>query len=382
MKKSSLGDFHKGVTLLGSTGSIGTQTLDVIECLGIPLHSITALDEVKDVLEQIERYKPKKVCLHNKKAASELAKLTNIPVLSGLEGALELIASPESDIVVNAISGAAGLLPGLEAVKHGKRLASANKECFVMAGHLFKQYSDAEIIPVDSEHSALFQGILSGKSEDISRLILTASGGPFFRGNRDLSKVTVQEALKHPNWSMGPRITIDSATMFNKGLEVIEARWLFDIMPEKIDVVIHPQSIVHSIVEFKDNTQMAQMSLPDMRLPIQYALTYPKRFESSVKQLNLAKLGTLEFFDVPSRFPALTQAFRALELEGIAPTVANAADEIAVKRFIDGNIGFMDIPKLIEKALDKFGSGTKDPSIDVILEADKDVRIFVESIDL
>ncbi len=378
----------KNIALLGSTGSIGTQTLDVIEGLGFTLHAIAALDEVDQVFEQAKKFRPRVISMFKKETADLLrdrlkgSDLQDIEVLHGLEGTLELVHDKNVDIVVNAIAGANGLLPGLEAVKAGKRLASANKECFVMAGHLFSGYQD-QIIPVDSEHSALFQGLLSGRRMEVSRLILTASGGPFFRDQDiDLSTVTAEMALNHPNWSMGPRITIDSATMFNKGLEIIEARWLFDIPPDKIDVVIHPQSIIHSIVEFTDGTQIAQLSHPDMRLPIQYALTFPERRPSPIRQLNLWEIGKLEFFSVPSeRFPALETAMNALRKGGIAPTIANAADEIAVSRFLNGEISFPDIARTISRSLDRFeDSCDHPPSLEEILDFDKKTRDFALSV--
>ncbi|MFP4458333.1 MAG: 1-deoxy-D-xylulose-5-phosphate reductoisomerase [Candidatus Zixiibacteriota bacterium] len=377
------GKSKKNIALLGSAGSIGQQSLDVIEQLSdeFQLYSIASYDEIEILKEQIEKYKPQKVALSDRKAAEKLAASTDsIDIKGGMENVIAFAKDENVDIVINAIGGAAGLLPGLEAAKAGKRLASANKECFVMAGHLFREImhdtsSDAEIIPIDSEHSALFQALLSGRYEDISRLILTASGGPFFNKDVDYDDITPEQALDHPNWSMGPRITIDSATMFNKGLEVIEARWLFDIPPKNIDVLVHPQSIIHSIVEFVDGSQIAQLSVPDMRLPIQYALTYPKRYTSPIGPLNLYENGKLEFFKVPlDRFPALRLAFESLEAGGTAPAVANAADEVAVKLFLEGKIKFSNIPRLIAKALDKHSASKENPSIDEILHTDRVVR--------
>ena len=374
-----ISNFSKAITILGSTGSIGCQTLDVIASLGddFRVHSLAAFDEVDKIAEQARIFSPDYLVLFDIDAANKLADIVDIPVLNGLAGLKTIIQDPDVDIVVNAISGAAGLLPASYAIEAGKRLASANKESFVIAGHIFREAMSegADIVPIDSEHSAIFQAILSGRHVEIKKLILTASGGPFFSTDRSLETVTPEEALKHPNWSMGPRITIDSATMFNKALEVIEARWLFDIAPEMIDVIVHPQSIVHSIVEFVDNSQIAQLSMPDMRLPIQYALTYPNRRESPTKPLDLGAIGKLTFHSVPKqRFPALDFAYTALKMGGVAPAIINAADEIAVQRFLENKIKFTQIPKIIEQALSKFHYPSTEPEIEEILNVDSEVR--------
>ena len=372
----------KRIALLGSTGSIGTQTLDVLHRMqdDFVLHSIVAFNEVNILDKQIKDFHPSKAALFDNIAAEKLSALTNIPVLSGNEGIISLVEDPEVDIVVNAIAGAAGLLPGLAAIRANKRLLSANKECFVMAGHIFRDAmkNGGDIIPIDSEHSALLQASLAGKHKEIKELILTASGGPFFNKDIDFNTITPEQALAHPNWSMGQKISIDSATMFNKALEIIEARWLFDIPSEQISVLIHPQSIIHSLVEFNDYSQIAQLSLPDMRLPIQYALTYPDRKNCPIDKLNLAEIKTLTFHEVPvDRFPAISYAYKALELGSLAATVANAADEIAVSLFLSEKISFADISRIIGAALDHFAYDNSYPEIDEIILRDRETREWV-----
>lgn len=370
----------KKITILGSTGSIGTQTIDVVKCLSgrFDIVSLAAFGDadIPRLAEQVEMLSPYRVALFDERAADKFAAESAIPVLAGMDGILELISDSSVDIVVNAIGGAAGLLPSLTALENGKRLALANKESLVAAGHLINDAlkKGGELIPIDSEHSALFQSMLAGKRSEVRRLILTASGGPFWGKDVDADAITPREALAHPNWSMGARITIDSATMFNKGMEVIEAHWLFGISSDRIDVVIHPQSIVHSIVEFADGSQIAQMSLPDMRLPIQYALTYPERLPSPLAPLNLWESGSLEFYSVPKdRFPAYWHLRRALELGGTAPAALNAVDEVAVAAFLNGRIRFGDIARLIGLALAEFDF-SDNPSLDDILAADKMAR--------
>ncbi len=372
----------KKITILGSVGSIGTQTLDVVSRLSeeFSVYGLASLNEYEAMARQVEIFHPKVVALADPNAAKRLKHLLGAEgpeILAGDEGILELAAMEESEIVVNAIVGAAGLKPSVAAIRKGVRLCTANKESLVIAGHIIMKLVrelGAELLPIDSEHSALLQASLAGKYSEISRLILTSSGGPFWGKDVDFEKVKVNEALEHPNWEMGAKITIDSATMMNKGLEVIEAHWLFDIPPGKIDVLVHPQSIVHSLVEFVDGSQIAQASLPDMRLPIQYALTYPERRESPVETLNLAQIGKLTFEEPDfRRFPSLLLAFDALEAGGTAPCVLNAANEVAVRLFIDGKISFADIPRIVNRALTEH-TPLPNPTIDEILALDSDIR--------
>ncbi|RKZ25020.1 1-deoxy-D-xylulose-5-phosphate reductoisomerase [bacterium] len=367
----------KNIALLGSTGSIGTQTLDVVSHLEdfFKIRSLAAGKNIALLSEQAEKFSPEKISVADEEDAKILRKkFLDIKIFSGEEGLCKLASDDDVDIVVNAVVGAAGLMPSLCAIKNGKRLCTANKESLVMAGELLTSLArktGAEIFPIDSEHSALWQAMLSGEKSEIKRLILTASGGPFFQKNVDLKKITPQDALKHPNWSMGKKITIDSATMMNKTLEIIEAHWLFNIPPEKIDVLIHPQSIVHSIVEFVDGSQIAQMSIPDMRLPIQYALTYPRRYSSSVGTLELWRNAKLEFFKPDTeKFPALKLAYRVLKLGGTAPAILNAANEVAVSAFLEEKIAFNHIFNIVESAIEDVKPEPAD-SIEKILTANE-----------
>ena len=370
----------KRVTILGSAGSIGTQTLDVVSRLPdlFSVYGLASLDEYELLAEQARIFHPAVVAFADEAAAAEFGKLDGGPeLLSGEAGILELASRAEADIVVNAIVGAAGLRPSVAAIRPGVRLCTANKESLVIAGHIIMplvKEKGAELIPIDSEHSALLQASLSGRYDEIRRLILTASGGPFWGKDIDFASVTVNEALSHPNWRMGAKITIDSATMMNKGLEVIEAHWLFDIPTDKIDIVVHPQSIIHSIVEFVDGSQIAQASLPDMRLPIQYALTYPKRHPTPVGTLNLAEVGSLTFEEPDfRRFPSLFLAYDAIEAGGTAPCVMNAANEVAVRLFLEGKISFADIPRAVNRMLTEHEPSPK-PTIDEVLALDKEIR--------
>ncbi len=372
----------KRVTILGSAGSIGTQTLDVISRLPdlFSVYGLASLDEYELLAEQARIFHPAVVAFADEAAAAEFGKLAGDggpELLSGEEGILELASRAEADIVVNAIVGAAGLRPSVAAIRQGVRLCTANKESLVIAGHIIMplvKEKGAELVPIDSEHSALLQASLSGRYDEIRRLILTASGGPFWGKDIDFASVTVNDALSHPNWRMGAKITIDSATMMNKGLEVIEAHHLFDIPTDKIDILVHPQSIVHSIVEFVDGSQIAQASLPDMRLPIQYALTYPERHPTPVGALNLAEVGTLTFEEPDfRRFPSLFLAYDAIEAGGTAPCVMNAANEVAVRLFLDGKISFADIPRAVNRMLTEHEPSPK-PTIDEVLALDKEIR--------
>ncbi|RKZ31681.1 1-deoxy-D-xylulose-5-phosphate reductoisomerase [bacterium] len=371
----------KRVTILGSAGSIGRQTLDVISRMRdeFSVYGLATLNEVEVLVRQIEDFRPDVVAIGDKSISNELreALRENTPeILSGDEGVIELASRENADIVVNAIVGAAALKPSLAAIRPGTRLCSANKESLVIAGHLIMPRVaevGAELIPIDSEHSALLQASLAGRYDEIKRLILTASGGPFHGKNIDFETVTVNDALKHPNWAMGAKITVDSATMMNKGLEVIEAHWLFDIPSDRIDVLVHPESIIHSIVEFVDGSQIAQAGLPDMRLPIQYALTYPDRLPGAVPSLNLAEVGQLNFSEPDyRRFPCLLIAYDALDAGGSAPCAMNAANEAAVRLFLEGQISFAEIPRLLNRALTKHAVIPK-PTIDDILAINKEV---------
>ncbi|MFH0947554.1 MAG: 1-deoxy-D-xylulose-5-phosphate reductoisomerase [Elusimicrobiota bacterium] len=355
----------KKISVLGSTGSIGTSALDVITHLNN--FKVIGLSANKNKLllkEQSEKFKPGIIAIGS-------SGLKNISLIS------------KADIVLIAVVGAAGLIPLINAIKLKKKIALANKEALVIAGalitELLKKYS-TEIIPVDSEHSAIFQCIDGKNKEEISKIILTASGGPFRNySKKDLSKVKVEDVLKHPTWKMGRKITVDSATMINKGFEVIEAHYLFGIPYEKIEVVIHPQSIVHSAVEFVDGSIIAQIGKTDMRLPIQYALTYPERKVSTVKKLDLADIGKLEFFRFSAgNFPCFELALSAAKIAGTMPAVLNAANEVAVKKFLECKIQFLQIPKLIEKAM-KNHRVIKNPNLEDILDVDCETRKFVEN---
>ena len=377
----------KNVSLLGATGSIGTQTMEVV--LNHPEHlRVTALafgSNVQLGLEMIKKLQPELVAVSDERVRDELLSQLSapIPVLTGMEGLIEVSCYSKSDIVLNAVMGSRGLLPTIEAIKARKTIALANKETLVTAGHLVmalaREYG-VEILPVDSEHSAIFQCLKGEPHRAVSRLILTASGGSFRdKTKEELKGVTIKEALNHPNWSMGAKITIDSATMMNKGLEVIEARWLFDIPYENIDVVIHKESIVHSLVEFIDNSVLAEMGHPDMKGPIQHALTFPERLEfATPKRLNLWELGALHFAPVDfDRFGCLKLAYEAGKAGGTYPTVLNAVNEEAVAAFLEGQIAFLDIEHIVNEALDGH-EGIKAPDLEVIQAVDQASREWVK----
>jgi 1-deoxy-D-xylulose-5-phosphate reductoisomerase len=374
----------KRISLLGSTGSIGVSTLDVVGAHPDQF-VVTALAAGRNITlmkQQIERFRPRLAAVFDEAHARELRRLLGpaspMEVLFGPEGYRETAASADADMVVSAIVGAAGLLPTLDAIEAGKDIALANKETLVMAGHLVLRKATergVKIIPVDSEHSAIFQCLQGQKREDVRRIILTASGGPFLHASEEeLAKVTPAQALRHPNWTMGKKITIDSATMMNKGLEVIEAGWLFELPGTAIDVLIHPQSIVHSLVEYRDGSVIAQMGVPDMRIPIAYALSHPNRLTRSEKKLDLRKVGTLTFLDSdPIRFPALRLAYAAAKTGGTMPAVLNGANEMAVTAFIEEKIRFNKIVSVVEEVLSRH-RGHADPGIDAILAADRWAR--------
>jgi 1-deoxy-D-xylulose-5-phosphate reductoisomerase len=370
----------KRIAVLGSTGSIGRQTLDVVRKNKdkFSVVALTARDNYDLLLEQIIEFKPKMVALLNRDKAKRLKielQHEDIEVLEGEEGIISCSRDSESDLMVNGLVGISGLIPTLEAIKSGKDIALANKETLVAGGHLVTELAGkwkVKILPVDSEHSAIFQCIGVTPAEQVKKIILTASGGPF-RGKKinQLKNVTIKDALKHPNWRMGNKVTIDSATLMNKGLEVIEAKWLFGIEPDKIEVVVHPQSIIHSMVEFVDGALIAQLGSPDMRIPIQYALTYPERMEGGFSTYNPVAAGNLEFYEPDTEsFPCLRLAYEALKEGGTMPVVLNGANEIAVESFLAGAIPFVAIPKVVEKVMSKHHS-REVPGIDEILHWDK-----------
>jgi 1-deoxy-D-xylulose-5-phosphate reductoisomerase len=368
----------KNVVLLGSTGSIGTSTIKVANDLPdrIRLVGLGAGNNVDLLLEQTRQHKPRTISITDPAKAKDLRnRLGNSnEVLSGSEGLIELATMPEADIVLIAIVGTAGLQPALAAIRAGKDIAVASKEILVMAGETVMSEArkhGVSVLAVDSEHSAIFQ-CLDGKGPDsVRKLWLTASGGPFRQTPKEeFAKITVERALKHPSWVMGRKITIDSATLFNKGLEMIEARWLFDIEMARVGVVVHPQSVVHSMVEFVDGSMLAQLSTPDMCLPIQYALTYPERAKSDRVQTSLAKLGSLTFEEPDTdRFPALNLARRAGEVGGTLPAVLNAANEVAVDAFANGRISFPAISETVTKTMDAHRV-VEHPTLEQVLEAD------------
>jgi 1-deoxy-D-xylulose-5-phosphate reductoisomerase len=378
----------KKVLILGSTGSIGINTLDVIKKHPdkFSVSALTINTRIDLLKPQIHQYKPGLVVVTNQSAAEKLRedKSIDCKILSGVESLLNVASTCEYDILFGAMVGFAGLLPTLEAIKRGKRIALANKETLVVAGELVTELCkkhNAEIIPVDSEHSAIYQCLVGEKVEEVERLILTASGGPFFnRGKDELSKVTVKEALAHPNWKMGNKVTIDSASLMNKGLEVIEAHWLFGLPKEKINVVVHPQSIIHSMVEFVDGSVKAQLGVPDMRMPIQYALSFPERLGNNFPKTNFAAIKKLTFFEPDmEKFRCLRLAYDALMSEGTAPCILNAANEVAVEGFLTGRITFSKIPEIIDSALEKI-ENHRSPDLETIIECDKMTRIFVENL--
>ena len=371
----------KNIAILGSTGSIGRSTLEVIaqNRERFRVVALAAGSNIDLLEQQIKTFRPDIAAVADSDAAYALGKrLKGTEILSGDEGINSVAAYAGADFVISAIVGSAGLLPTITAIKAGKTVGIANKEALVMAGDIVMREAKkngSRIMPVDSEHSAVSQCIEGHNSEDIRRIILTASGGPFVnRTKNDLKNIKAKDALKHPNWNMGRKISIDSATLMNKGLEVIEACWLFDMPPEKIDVLIHPQSIIHSMVEFKDRSFMAQMSMPDMRGPISYALSYPERIAEPIPGLELENIGSLTFRKPDhDMFPCLLYAYEAIRTGGTLPAVLNAANEIAVYAFLDNKIGFSDIPVVIRKIVE--GHTVKQlPDLAEVLEADRWAR--------
>ena len=375
----------KKITILGSTGSIGRSALEIISSNKDEFRvvGLAAGKNISLLEKQIRTFKPEVVAVADKAAARELQKklrkiLSAPEIFAGEEGVASVAAYEGSDFVLSAIVGSAGLIPTLAAIRAGKTIGLANKESLVMAGRIIfreAKKNRVKILPVDSEHSAIFQCMQGRGKAAVKRIILTASGGPFAGKNKkSLDKITPADALRHPNWSMGRKITIDSATLMNKGLEVIEARHLFNLSPGKIDVIIHPQSIVHSMVEFNDCSVLAQLSVPDMKGPIAYAMTYPKRLHNVLHDLSLHEIGTLTFQRPDTkRFPCLSYAYIALEAGGTMPSVLNAANEIAVHAFLRGSIKFGQIPVIIKKTMDSH-SVMPDTDLDVIIDSDRWAR--------
>ena len=377
----------KNIAILGSTGSIGTQTLDgARKNEDLRVVAVSAGKSVEKLEEQIREFHPILAAVWDEKAARDLKTRivdTDTKVVSGMEGLLELASMPESDILVTAIVGMIGIRPTMEGIRAGKDIALANKETLVTAGHLImpmaREYG-VSILPVDSEHSAIFQAIHGEENKEIHKLLITASGGPFRgRTTEELRNVTVADTLKHPNWVMGRKITVDSATLVNKGLEVMEARWLFDMDLDHIQVVVQPQSIIHSMVEFKDGAIMAQLGTPDMRLPIQYALYYPHRRYLDGDRLDFTKLREITF-EVPDMetFRGLPMAIQASREGGSMPTVFNAANELAVKKFLEEKIGFLDIYEIIAQSMERHKKITH-PDLDEILSVEQDTYQWIES---
>lgn len=374
----------KNIAILGSTGSIGVNALKVIQ--GNPeeykVIALAAGRNVELLMKQIEEFRPRAVAVLEEKLVSQLkdrfAKKGRPEVFFGTDGFKFLVSMDQVDTVISAMTGAAGLLPTYEAIKAGKHIALANKETMVMAGPLIIAEAEKKgvtVLPIDSEHSAILQSLMGHPREDLRRMILTASGGPFKDFSlEEMSKVTPAQALKHPNWNMGPKISIDSATLMNKGLEAIEAKWFFDLEIDQISILIHPQSVVHSMVEYKDGSIIAQLGIPDMIIPISYALSYPHHLKNSLPPLELETIGMFGF-EKPdlNKFKCLKLALKAAEMSGSTPAVLNGANEIAVESFLEGRIGFLDIPELIEKTIETHKPYPVD-SIEAVMEADRWAR--------
>ncbi|WP_026663521.1 1-deoxy-D-xylulose-5-phosphate reductoisomerase [Butyrivibrio proteoclasticus] len=377
---------HRNIVLLGSTGSIGTQTLDVVRNNPdeLTVVGLAANRRVAEVEAQVREFKPKYVCMYDEAAAKDLQTRIadlGIKVMSGMEGLLEIVSVPEADTVLTAVVGMIGIQPTIRAIESGKDIALANKETLVCAGHIIMPLAaqkKVQILPVDSEHSAIFQSLNGEPRDKVEKILLTASGGPF-RGKKreELATMTAADALKHPNWDMGPKVTIDSSSLVNKGLEVMEARWLFDVSLDNIQVVVHPQSIVHSAVQYVDGAVIAQLGVPDMKLPIQYALFYPDRRPMAEKRLDLFELHSLTF-EKPDTdtFRGLKLAFDAAYAGGSMPTVFNAANEMAVKAFLKGDIKYLEIYDMIERAMDHHVR-IDNPDVAAILAAEKETYDYL-----
>ena len=376
----------KTITLLGSTGSIGTQTIDVCRRYGIRIKALAALKNTSLLAEQAREFGAETVCIYDKNKYSEMKTLladTDINVLCGMDGLVEIAEMNGVDIMVNSVVGMVGLIPTLKAISHGTDIALANKETLVAGGALVMPLSaekGVKIYPVDSEHSAIFQCLQGNKRSQLKSIILTASGGPFFGKTRsELENVSVSDALKHPNWSMGNKITIDSATLMNKGLEFIEAKWLFDLTPDQINIVVHRESVIHSAVEYNDNSVIAQLGVPDMKIPIQYALLYPERVECDVKRLSLIDCGKLTFAEPDyDTFECLSACIKACGMGGTACALTNGANEEAVRLFLEGRISFTRIGELVSGVIGDIQSSEINSAED-ILSADRTAREYVLS---
>ena len=376
----------KRIAILGSTGSIGTQTLEIVRANpDLQVVALAAGTSVDKIEEQVREFHPLIVGMWSEQAANDLkARIADLPVkvVSGMDGLLEIAVMPQSEVLVTAIVGMIGIRPTIAAIEAGKAIALANKETLVTAGHIIMPLAkkcNVPILPVDSQHSAIFQSLNGEPKERISKILLTASGGPFRGKTREqLQNIRVEDALKHPNWAMGRKITIDSSTLVNKGLEVMEAKWLFGVDLDQIQVVVHPQSIIHSMVEYVDGAIIAQLGTPDMKLPIQYALFYPDRRPMEGKRVDFFELGQITFEkpDIET-FTGLKLAYRAMRTGGSLPTVYNAANEKAVSLFLDRKIGYLQIPELIEASMDQHKVIT-DPSVEQILETERQVYEFID----
>lgn len=377
----------KNISILGSTGSIGTQTLDIVRANNdLNVVAIAAGSNVTKLEEQIREFHPELVCIFNEQAAKQLKIAVadlNVKVVTGMDGLIQAATIDKAEIVVTAFVGMIGIRPTLEAIKAGKDIALANKETLVTAGHLVMKAAkdnNVKILPVDSEHSAIFQSLNGENPKEIDKILLTASGGPFRGWTREQMKnVQVEDALKHPNWTMGQKITIDSSTMVNKGLEVIEAKWLFDVSMDDVQVVVQPQSLIHSMVQFKDGGIMAQLGTPDMRLPIQYALYYPERRFLDGERVDFGKIAKITFEDPDlDNFTGLAMAYKAGKLGGSMPTVFNAANEKAVAKFLNRKIGFLEITDIIEYCMGNHKI-VENPTVEEILDIEQSVYEMIEN---
>lgn len=375
----------KTITIIGSTGSIGTQALSVARVHNIKIQALAACSNYKLLASQAKEFHPEVVCIFDEKYKQKLSeelKGINVNILTGMEGLLKIASMPDIDIMLNSVVGMVGLLPTLEAIKSKTDIALANKETLVVGGEIVMREAkknNVRIYPVDSEHSAIFQCLQGNKCSQINKIILTASGGPFFgKTKEELKNVTVKDALNHPNWSMGSKITIDSATLMNKGLEFIEAMRLFEVKASQIEIVVHRESVVHSAIEFKDYSIIAQLGVPDMKIPIQYALTYPERLECPTKQLSLTDYGTLSFQKPDyETFDCLTSCIEAIKAGGTAPAIINGANEQAVALFLKNKISFLKIGELVKGALHNLEIKKDNITIDDIMNADRIAREYV-----
>lgn len=377
------------LAILGSTGSIGSCTLEVAESLKdrFDVYGISANTNVEKLSEQIEKFDPKVVVIGDEKEypiLKERCSSRNLKILLGMDGLCELSSDDNVDILVNATVGSVGLFPTLEAIRKGKKIAMANKETIVAFGSILMEEArknHAHIIPIDSEHSAVHQCLADRHAKNLKRIVLTASGGPFFNASKeDMESASKESVLAHPVWKMGRKVTVDSATLMNKGFEVIEAHFLFNIPLGKIDVLVHPQAMIHSMVEFEDGSILAQISTPDMRMPIQYALTFPERFPSIVNPCDLTKIRSLEFKEVdPDRFPCLSLGYKAIEKEGTAPAVLSGADEVVVKSFLNNCLHFKDIPFILNKILDEY-QPISSPTLPQLIEEEKWAKEYTKKL--